>query len=118
VRAAKLAVYCIVEVEGQQRRTVPVAGASGEHARARAALCWCRKAVRRCMPHCKHRWCAILSSPCGFVDVLWNEELTFKTVRSTADLRVSVFARMRLGSDAFLGELEVQSAYGSYTVAQ
>lgn len=37
-------------------------------------------------------------------DVLWNEELTFKTVRSTADLRISVFARMRLGSDAFLGE--------------
>lgn len=29
VRAAKLEVYCVVEVEGQQRRTVPIAGGSG-----------------------------------------------------------------------------------------
>lgn len=40
----------------------------------------------------------------GAADVLWNEELTFRTVRSTADLRVAVHARMRLGADAFLGE--------------
>jgi len=29
VRAAKLEVYCIVEVEGQQRRTMPIAGGAG-----------------------------------------------------------------------------------------
>ena len=35
--------------------------------------------------------------------VLWNEEVAFRTIRATSDLRVAVYARMRIGSDAFLG---------------
>lgn len=35
--------------------------------------------------------------------VLWNEEVAFRTIRATSDLRVGVYARMRIGSDAFLG---------------
>ncbi len=105
VRAAKLAVYCIVEVEGQQRRTVPVAGASGEFRKCPS----CPLHVSLCpeLPHTTFPVAVLVccsESPMLIADVLWNEELTFKTVRSTADLRVSVFARMRLGSDAFLGE--------------
>lgn len=97
----------MIEVEGQQRRTMPVTGASGGK---RHWLCSTRNGsagydvVAVNVQMLKMARLSTLKMARYLADVLWNEELTFRTVRSTADLRVSVFARMRLSADAFLGE--------------